>query len=694
MGPEIAPIIVRKSRGYKGILMVMLAVLLMAIFALTLSEIAYNRQRDENFFRLQWAQLKHRLGYSDYGHRIIPVNQNEFELPIQQQLKQEVSTPPEPPKVFIAPSSDSQESSSSSSSNSQEQPNFAENFARDARLQFLRQILQRIKQNAEQMGFDGTMQVSVIEVEPQQMAEFGKKSPSEDPHSDSFLDSFGEFHAPPPFGHQGGPPPMREINENSIVPQQGNQNGRWPDFNGFDIPMPSFPQQMNFRPDMMGFRPPEWQRPDMMEEQWGQRRPDTFEIHPKSAEISSSPSQEVMGEIYGRKLGRMMLQDLIAARIQNSLMQQQQAQPNQMMIPNLVMPMRPSFPIEQQQPTGANQLPQSPVAPQQGWWSEPQAQFPQAQQPSVSNNQEQKQEVNQQPQPNQQMPSQVQTPDQFGQGFPQPQFPVFVSPEDRIQIEPPNVGASWQPPQQQPQQNADDKQMPPHAILDFMPPRAWTHQSESAPVPTMSNPMVDGESQPQQPSEESNSINEGHENRIVILKKSAVDGEKHEELGPSQLSDLPLKELQGQLAAAAAALSAQHNQDVQNREEQQRFDDEAKQKNMELQRPDADLFKSIEQPNPSDASQSGQQASEPTMVEIPEVETKQQPVEAAPITAEHNPEETSEQVDFPAVKFPNAPSADAPSGPMNDLPDQQQQGIFFQVDEPHNQPQQNMAGFA
>lgn len=58
MGPELPqptmPIIVRKSRGYKGLLMVMLGVFLMALFALTLSEIAYNRQRDENFFRLKW----------------------------------------------------------------------------------------------------------------------------------------------------------------------------------------------------------------------------------------------------------------------------------------------------------------------------------------------------------------------------------------------------------------------------------------------------------------------------------------------------------------------------------------------------------------------------------------------------------------------------------------------------------------
>ena len=61
LGPELprapmppTPILVRKSRGYKGILLVMLSVFLMAVFALVLSEMAYNRQRDENFFKLRW----------------------------------------------------------------------------------------------------------------------------------------------------------------------------------------------------------------------------------------------------------------------------------------------------------------------------------------------------------------------------------------------------------------------------------------------------------------------------------------------------------------------------------------------------------------------------------------------------------------------------------------------------------------
>lgn len=63
----------------------MLSVFLIALFALTISEIAYNRQRDENFFKLRWyiqifrgggdvkasrstnfrAELKHRMGYNN-----------------------------------------------------------------------------------------------------------------------------------------------------------------------------------------------------------------------------------------------------------------------------------------------------------------------------------------------------------------------------------------------------------------------------------------------------------------------------------------------------------------------------------------------------------------------------------------------------------------------------------------------------
>jgi hypothetical protein len=145
------------------------------------------------------------------------------------------------------------------------------------------------------------------------------------------------------------------------------------------------------------------------------------------------------------------------------------------------------------------------------------------------------------------------------------------------------------------------------------------------PRPIVDNEILPPAQSPQQP------VEEPHENRIVILKKQP-DGEKHEEFGSSQLSDLPLKELQGQLAAAAAALTAQQQKDLQERQE--RFDEEVKAK-LELQRPqEAELFKSIEQENQP----------KPPMLDIAEEPQKQQPVEPAPLTNEHNQEELNEQV--------------------------------------------------
>uniref|UniRef100_A0A915DE93 Uncharacterized protein n=1 Tax=Ditylenchus dipsaci TaxID=166011 RepID=A0A915DE93_9BILA len=50
---ELKRVVKHRKWESLSILMVMLSVFLMALFALTLSEIAYNRQRDENFFRLR-----------------------------------------------------------------------------------------------------------------------------------------------------------------------------------------------------------------------------------------------------------------------------------------------------------------------------------------------------------------------------------------------------------------------------------------------------------------------------------------------------------------------------------------------------------------------------------------------------------------------------------------------------------------
>jgi hypothetical protein len=213
--PPVPPtVLVKKSRGYKGILLVMLAVFIMAIFALTLSEIAYNRHREENYFRLRWAEMKHRLGYGGHRHHgAFPGRENGpydgfgyrrfgnadgvFSLSKTKDIMDAPASTTSTSPPTTTTSAEQQESSSNSGESriifepSEQRPPFpasrlfplfpqspadASSTAamRDARLQFLRTVLQKIKQRAEAMGFDGTMQVSVIEVEPPTADEEGK----------------------------------------------------------------------------------------------------------------------------------------------------------------------------------------------------------------------------------------------------------------------------------------------------------------------------------------------------------------------------------------------------------------------------------------------------------------------------------------------------------------------------------------
>ena len=167
MGPEVPPTLVaRKSKGYKGVLVCMLAVFLIALFALTLSEIAYNRQRDENFFRLRWAELKHRMGY-DMDNQIA---ERIYTLRRQNEINEQ-----KPATTTVVPVVD----------NSVEKEN-TQNTVSD-RLVFFKKLLEGIKKQAEEMGFDGTMSVSVVQVDPFEQ---------QDMNSDASLDGFGEWHMP------------------------------------------------------------------------------------------------------------------------------------------------------------------------------------------------------------------------------------------------------------------------------------------------------------------------------------------------------------------------------------------------------------------------------------------------------------------------------------------------------------------
>lgn len=501
LGPEMPrapmppqPIIVRKSRGYKGILLVMMAVFLMAVFALVLSEMAYNRQREESFLKLRWAELKHRMGYEaeagpmEYYQRAAAsigdkfdrmltlaksneLNQQQPIVPQSLSAEEEPastsSAPPTPEPVVaidsfpIAPGSGGSSSSRSSQASfeiepPQPPPMFGQQPLggalgqfRDARLQFLRNILQKIKQHAEDIGFDGTMQVSIIEVEPQQgqqgegsdsaPAEAGNslngiwpqqqrqlvqqpaiQFPAQQPqffpnarplvddfkNSRSFLDGFGEFHQPSFMQNNQVEPPSSEDRPRMFGPWAQQPH---------DFPPPPPPPMMQNGPSDFGDNVPRWLSP-RMNNGFRQSGPDVMFFHP----------------IFPPQMSFRFPPPAVAPFNSDFPPQQQQQQ-------NAIGSGILSRPSAFDRWNGLQQQPQQ------------QAMMPQPMMPTGELQQQQQMQQQQQ----QQMQQQQQLPQQVQIDFPEVKLPPPVisdSTEDKFPVAPPNQQ------QQQPQQQQQGQQ--------------------------------------------------------------------------------------------------------------------------------------------------------------------------------------------------------------------------------------------
>ena len=249
MGPEAPqPIFVKKTKGYKGVLVCMLAVFLIGLFALTLSEIAYNRQRDENFFRLRWAELKHKMGY-DYANaaeRIYTLRrQQEFQgQPIVPENLQAAPTTTTTIKTPIIDSSVEKEASAQQDTDEQQ------TVSVNDRLAFFRKLLEGIKKHAEEMGFDGTMQVSVLQVDPEQLQQqlrerlMQQHEREHEGNNDdsSNMDGFGEWAMPQALQQQQQQQqqgPFRFDDDYSgdfEQQQQAKQAERFRGFNNWQMP--------------------------------------------------------------------------------------------------------------------------------------------------------------------------------------------------------------------------------------------------------------------------------------------------------------------------------------------------------------------------------------------------------------------------------------------------------------------------
>uniref|UniRef100_A0AC34F2K6 Uncharacterized protein n=1 Tax=Panagrolaimus sp. ES5 TaxID=591445 RepID=A0AC34F2K6_9BILA len=422
MGPEVAtPIFVKKNKGYKGVLVCMLAVFLIGLFALTLSEIAYNRQRDENFFRLRWAELKHKMGY-DYANAAERI----YTLRRQQDLEQSPIIPanlqsPSTTTTLNSPIIDSSvEKETSSSQDDDQSPATTMND----RLSFFKKLLEGIKKHAEDMGFDGTMQVSVLQVDPeslqQQLRERlqQQQQPQRQHHESdesSNMDGFGEWAMPQAL---------------HLQQQQQQQNGGFrfdDDYSGGDFEQQ--PRDQRFR----GFNN-QWQPQTF--DHWTANRVETPFFPPRPFWWQQQQQQQRPQTPFFFQQGPMP-------------QQQQQQQPSFMQ--NEMLPQQLQQQIQQQF--------------QQQQFQQQQQQNQQQQQPQViffpDHN------INQfQQQQQQQVPQQQQLPEM--NMFQHPRENNFIPPEDRIQIEPPSTPEQlnrWRMNNQKP--------------FDFKSnegPRGWTHQ--------------------------------------------------------------------------------------------------------------------------------------------------------------------------------------------------------------------------
>uniref|UniRef100_A0AC35EYS3 Uncharacterized protein n=1 Tax=Panagrolaimus sp. PS1159 TaxID=55785 RepID=A0AC35EYS3_9BILA len=429
MGPEATPIFVKKSKGYKGVLVCMLAVFLIGLFALTLSEIAYNRQRDENFFRLRWAELKHKMGY-DYA--------NAAERIYTLRRQQEIEQAPIVPQNLQSPSTTTTTVNSPIIDSSVEKESNQDNDETPAastmnqRLSFFKKLLEGIKKHAEDMGFDGTMQVSVLQVDPdtlqQQLRERlqqARNHESSDESSNSNMDGFGEWAMPQALLQQ-----QQQQNENN-----NNRFGGGfrfdDDYSGdFEAAAQQAREQQERQQRFRGFGN-QWQPQSF--DHWTANRVETPFFPPRPFWWQQQQQQQRPQTPFFFQQGPMPQQQQQQSFIQNEMFQQQQV-PQQ---------------LQQQQ----QQFPQH-------------LQFPQNQEPQViffpDHN------INQFQQQQQVPPQQQQLPEM--NMFQHPRENAFIPPEDRIQIEPPSTPEQlnrWRMNNQKP--------------FDFKSnegPRGWTHQSQ------------------------------------------------------------------------------------------------------------------------------------------------------------------------------------------------------------------------
>ncbi|GMS86672.1 hypothetical protein PENTCL1PPCAC_8847, partial [Pristionchus entomophagus] len=396
-----APAPVKHRRSFKGLFTCFGLLIFALVVAITISEIAYHRQRDEAFFRLKWAELKQRmLGYDLMRAQMQQQAQQQAlessrlqaaaALPLLQHGDDAQDERPAVVDERLAFSNRLRNGDRAEQTTTEAAPTSSEqeDSPVDVRFAFLRAILDKLRERAAAAGMDGKMHVSLIEVRRPSPQEFNNEHDNSNnnvedlsPDSQAFQDGFGEVAAPHPLtGHFRIGGVRQNIDEQERMPASDFFGPRWEHPSRF-LPEPVRPWNSIPRGGSDGdsaFFPRPWEQPSSEDEE--DRQPHMRVTHHFDRESGGPAPSRVVTELFGAA-GRRALDNMLIRGAPMMQLQQEPQRPMGMDSPGSSFPRWEANIDDLPRPWLQNQVPalmmMTPgMGPQQPDFMQQQPQFP------------------------------------------------------------------------------------------------------------------------------------------------------------------------------------------------------------------------------------------------------------------------------------------------------------------------------
>lgn len=355
------------SSCIKALIVLIIALFLALLLTIAITELAWNRARDENYFRLRWEELKHRVAGNN--HQPEPLNPQRLtigDVTIGHQQEQDetatdtVLTKNKAPNAVL---SSSAATSIDDDDDSDEVPLIESKLSSsdklttilEPRINMLRALIDKIREKAADSFGGGTVQVSMVAIDPSS-SDMHNLFDSKDVIIDTISNNNKNHQQLPPFIQSLQQFPFQIMPMRVAFAPSQQQFGPWP-FEGFA----SDYQEPDYRHDEMFNR-----RPQMMP------HPDQLSIisvHPHQQLQVDDSDRMMQGKMIGSSNNRFerVLHDIMLNRMMTMMNggrhQQMQMSPSmQMNIPpqRFGMPFQPmNVPFNQQQHQFNQMIPSS-----------------------------------------------------------------------------------------------------------------------------------------------------------------------------------------------------------------------------------------------------------------------------------------------------------------------------------------------